>query len=115
MSLVTKQEGLLAQWGDRIKEQAQGEQTVAAYCAERGLSVSTFYAWKARLSKPGSLVVRSARSTAAFVDLGSLNESASMSRAPMSDVPMSDVPVVNACMDIRLDLGCGMTLTITRR
>ncbi len=93
-------------WRQRIKDHAGSGQSVAAYCRDHSLVVATFHWWKARLRKSaGALVVRKAPTEVPFIDLGSVNPG----------VAGNTLPVVGACVDIRLDLGLGMVLTITRR
>lgn len=89
-----------SQWRARIAEQARSGQSVAAWCQEQGIATPTFYWWKSRLAKRPSksvpLVPQVDR--APFIDLGTLPE-----------------PMAAAGLDIRLDLGNGIILTITRR
>ncbi len=95
-----------ALWRQRMKDHAGSGQSVVSYCRDHGLVVATFHWWKARLRKSSSaLVVKKALSEVPFIDLGSVN--------PMAST--HTVPVAGACVDIRLDLGLGMVLTITRR
>ena len=106
MGSTNKQANNEALWRQRIKDHAVSGQSVAAYCRERGLVVATFYWWKARLRKSASaLFVRKVATEVPFIDLGSVNS--------VADGDTS--PVAGACVDIRLDLGLGMVLTITRR
>lgn len=39
------------QWRKLIDEQAEGEATVEAFCQERGLTLSSFHAWRRRLKR----------------------------------------------------------------
>lgn len=98
----SKSESNESLWSRRIKAHADGGQSVAAYCTEQGLSVATFYWWKAKLRKSQGLVKAKGRSVVPFIDLGSIQEP-------------SLAPVARTELDIHLDLGGGMTLTITRR
>lgn len=104
-SSANKREGTAAQWRQRIVDQAGSGQSAAAFCRERGLAKATFYWWKTRLSKARSVVATRSVSEVPFIDLGSVN-----------DMPTAVPASVTApAMDIRLDLGGGMVLTITRR
>ncbi len=40
-------------WARIIREQRESGQTVAAFCAQRGIGVSSFYPWKRRLAGVG--------------------------------------------------------------
>jgi hypothetical protein len=106
MGSANKQVNNEALWRQRIKDHAGSGQSVAAYCRDRSLVVATFYWWKARLRKSASaLVVRKMPGEVPFIDLGSVNPAPALNGSP----------VPGACVDIRLDLGLGMVLTITRR
>lgn len=102
---TSKRDGTAAQWRQRIKDQAGSGQSVAAFCRARGIAQATFYWWKARHSKSRSVVVASGVCEGPFIDLGA-----------MGDLPSPEPASLAAPgMDIRLDLGGGMVLTITRR
>jgi transposase-like protein len=87
------------QWRERITQQAKSGQSIAAWCREHGIAVQTFYWWKSRLhpSKKAPAASLSTAGTAPFIDLGTLGSEPC------------------AGLQIRLDLGNGMTLSITRR
>jgi len=44
-------ESTQARWTRIVQDQASSGLTVAAFCARRGLAVSTFYPWKRRLAR----------------------------------------------------------------
>ena len=44
----------LLKWRGLIAEQGQSGQSVAAFCRERGLGPTHFFAWKKRLSQAGT-------------------------------------------------------------
>ena len=93
-----------AQWSQRIKDQASSGQSVAVFCKVRGISVTSLYWWRARLSKSSAVEVSKPRSVVPFIDLGAVRE-------PRA-VP---TPMAGSGVNVYLDLGGGMTLTITRR
>jgi transposase-like protein len=47
-------EATLLKWRGLIAEQARSGQSVAAFCRERGLGPTHFFAWKKRLSQVGA-------------------------------------------------------------
>ena len=95
------------QWSQRIKDQASSGQSVAVFCKERGLSVTSLYGWRARLGKSRAVVVAAKpRAVVPFIDLGAVREP--------SAVPMA-APMAESGVNVHLDLGGGMSLTITRR
>ena len=55
-------------WSRIIQEQRESGQTVAAFCAERGIGVSSFYPWKRRLSGSGDAAGVPASGAPAFVE-----------------------------------------------
>ena len=93
------------QWSQRIKDQASSGQSVAAFCKERGLSVASLYGWRTQLGKSSAVMVAKARSVVPFIDLGAVREP--------SPVPIA--AMAGSGVNVHLDLGGGMTLTITRR
>ncbi len=56
-----------ARWAGIVRAQAASGLTVAAFCAQRGLAVSTFYPWKRRLASAAA-APRAATSAPAFVE-----------------------------------------------
>jgi transposase-like protein len=44
----------MLKWRGLIAEQSRSGQTVAAFCRERGLGATHFFAWKKRLSQSGT-------------------------------------------------------------
>lgn len=98
-----------AQWSQLLKGFAGSELNVAQYCAQHGVSVSNFYRWRAVLGEvgvPGSRQTKrkAPASIKEFVDLGPLE------RAVPN--PVADIGVRR--IDLRLDLGAGMVLTLSR-
>lgn len=89
-----------AQWRERMARQAQSGQSVVVFCKSEGIAPQTFYWWRARLAKRDAQTARGAQVDAApFIDLGAMGEASTAA----------------AGIDIRLDLGHGITLTIARR
>ena len=91
-----------AQWSQCVKDQAASGQSVAVFCQERGLSAASLYGWRARLSKLGAVVISKPRSVVPFIDLGAVHEP-------------SQMPAAGSGVNVHVDLGGGMSLTITRR
>lgn len=98
-SATTVRDQSRAQWRERMARQAASGLSVAAFCKEQGLVTQTFYWWRARLARPDRPMRDGKRETVPFIDLGAWRETA----ASALDI------------DIRLDLGNGMVLTIARR
>lgn len=82
-----------AYWREVVERQANSGLSGAAFCKSEGIAAHTFYGWRARLrDEPAGQAVP-------FIDLGATAETAN----------------AGAGIEIRLDLGHGMTLTIARR
>ena len=81
-------------WQAPLARQAASGLTVAAFCEREGLRPASFYRWRAKLSDS----VPSTHGTAetGFIDLGTLGADASR-------------------LELRLDLGGGVLLQLTRR
>lgn len=50
---MSRTESARAKWTRIIREQRASGLTIAAFCAERGVAVSSFYPWKRRLRGAG--------------------------------------------------------------
>ena len=96
-----------AQWREVMQRFDGGFSTVEDFCAGEGVSAASFYRWRALLAQPArrrSTVsarrdmtpVRAAVAAPGFVDLGALGDSATV-------------------LELRLDLGGGIVLQLSRR
>lgn len=93
-----------ALWQERIQAQASSGKTVAGFCRDNAIAVSVFYAWKSRLNRSQDVPrVRPVTAVKSFIDLGSVKPQSAPSKA------LSD-----SALTIRLDLGSGISLSITR-
>lgn len=94
-------------WKVLMKRFDSTAMTIQEFCAREGLSPSSFRLWRARLaprSEPVSSVVRPSPKAAtpapAFVDLGLLGASSARD---------------HGALDVRIDLGGGVSLHLVRR
>lgn len=98
-----------AQWREVMQRFDGAFSTVEEFCADEGVSTTSFYRWRALLaqSRPAGhrpavparrnlAPVRAAAATPGFVDLGALGE-------------------CGAVLELRLDLGGGVVLQLSRR
>jgi hypothetical protein len=97
-STTTASQNRQAQWRERIARQAASGLSVAGFCKREGIAAQTFYWWRARLDKLDARPALHAEGVAPFIELGAMGEAARCA----------------AGLDIRLDLGHGITLTIAR-
>ena len=96
-------------WHELLRRFDAGAATVVEFCASEGLNTSSFYRWRERLQSSGAQAVAHGvqasgisvpPSGAGFIDLGDL---ADASRG------------AGGGLEVRLDLGGGLVLQITRR
>jgi len=102
-----------AQWRDLLGRFEPGTQTVAAFCAREGVCAASFHRWRARVAGQAAGASRGGRKAlatspvrhraAAFVDIGPLTPAAS-----------PEATRVPAGLLLRLDLGGGVVLQISR-
>ena len=76
-----------------------------------GTTLTSFQIWRAKLAAGGGHVADPAQ-PAAFIDLGALKNTAGVTS--MVHLPVS-AQVPTPGIDVRIDLGGGIVLTITRR
>jgi hypothetical protein len=101
-----------SRWRDRIARCSASKQSIEAFCRSEAVSTAAFYGWRARLR---SLDVDAALSQRAapspFIDLGSVNVLAASTAVPGSDVAPNHT---RTGIEVRIDLGYGVVLTIVR-
>ena len=101
-------------WWNRIARYAASKQSVEAFCRSEAVSTGSFYRWRARLRALDRDAVGSRRTvpgTSPFIDLGAVSGPAvSMAAAGSAAVP----DLRPAHIAVRIDLGCGVVLTIVR-
>lgn len=86
-----------AAWQVLVSRQAGSGESVARFCARERVSVASFYQWRARLRQDTMTAARSdeAPTPGAFVDLGEMR-------------------LGTGRMVLRLDLGGGLVVQLTR-
>ena len=90
------------QWRALLSRFSTSGLSVAAFCDREGVSTASFYGWRGLIERHNGGEVVSVPNQSAFVDLGMLS-------SPPS------APVSFAALDLRLDLGGGLTLHLVRR
>jgi hypothetical protein len=103
MDTSDKRLGNHALWQERIQAQASSGKTVAQFCRDTAIALSVFYAWKSRLNHSKDAPRVRPVTAKSFIDLGSVKLRGAPSKV-LSDSALS----------IRLDLGSGISLSITR-
>lgn len=97
MAKVRRLRRSAAQWQSLVLRQAAGEESVAQFCARERISVASFYQWRARVrgGEAGPVAGPCESTSSGFVDLG-------------------DVQLGGAGFTVRLELGGGLVLSLTR-
>ena len=103
----------VAQWGELLGRFKPETETVAEFCAREGVCAASFYRWRSRLAGQAGEVSRAGHKartapaltgrTASFVDIG-----------PLGTVSPSPTTGLSAGLLLRLDLGDGVVLQISR-
>jgi len=100
-----------AAWRSRLLRHAQSGKSIAAFCRDESVSTASFHIWRAKLAAADGHGANAMQQTA-FIDLGAIKDVVGASA--MADGPAS-APTPAAGIDVRIDLGDGVVLTITRR
>lgn len=100
-----------AAWHSRLLRHAQSGKTIAAFCRDESVSTASFHIWRSKLAAASEHAAQLDQ-RAAFIDSGTIVSTADVT--PLAHSPAS-APVAAAGTDVRIDLGGGIVLTITRR
>lgn len=101
-----------ATWRNYLGRHAASGQSIAAFCRAERISAANFYAWRARLAS--DVHDRGARpiTQLGFIDIGAVN---GVVESEATESPTALASPATSGVDIRIDLGGGIVLTITRR
>lgn len=98
-----------AAWRSRLQRHSGSGKNIAAFCRDESVSTASFHIRRAKLAAAGHAAQPA--QPAAFIDLGAIKNTGgvtSLAHSPASPAPASEI-------DLRIDLGGGIVLTITRR
>lgn len=100
-------------WRERLARHAASGQSVIAFCRSEAVAEGTFYAWRTRLlgRDADAAPTPPAIKASSFIDLGSV-KNLGVSDAPRRCDESPDVAPTG--IEVRIDLGGGVVLTITR-
>lgn len=99
-------------WRDRLSRFASCGQSIKDFCSHEAVSVWSFYYWRKTLDAASQVACSPTVSAAQpFIDLGSMP--ASRDLAAGGNKHSGEVAAI--ITDVRLDLGGGLVLQITRR
>jgi len=101
-------------WRDHIARHAKSGKTITAFCRSEGLSEGGFYAWRNRLRANTGYEALTQRPTPApFIDLGVVQSTTKTEQ--VSHVALHpNTTTATAGIEIRIDLGGGIVLTVAR-
>jgi hypothetical protein len=99
-------------WRSRLLRQAQSGKSIAAFWRDEAVSTASFHIWRSKLAAADSYAGQPAM-PAAFIDLGAIETGAAVSTTHSSAASHALVPTPG--INVRIDLGGGIVLTITRR
>jgi hypothetical protein len=102
-----------ATWRNHLARHAASGMSIAAFCRAEGISAANFYAWRARLANEVHDRIVRPMPQSGFIDIGAVNGVVESGATGHSPAPTS--PARSLGTDIRIDLGDGIVLTITRR
>ena len=122
MGKVQAQAAKAMTWRDHLTRHAASGKTIAAFCRAEDISQANFYAWRTKL-RGGATGFTVASADSAFIDLGAVSRPAADQDITYQPTPATatatSVPaphaVANSSIELRLDFGGGVVLTITRR
>ena len=111
MDMLESQMSKEATWRDHLARHAASGKSIAAFCRDEAISAGNFYAWRSKL-RDGVAERSLAPPGATFIDLGAVS-SAIPNESPGH--ALTPAPLAMSGIDIRIDLGGGVVLTIARR
>lgn len=92
---------------------AASGKSIAAFCRDEAIAQANFHMWRTKLANGTNERAAAPTSASTFIDLGAVS-SAIVSAAPEHSTPIQ-APLTMPGIDIRIDLGGGVVLTIARR
>lgn len=88
----------------------------AAFCRDEAISQANFHGWRTKLANATNEGVALPTPVSTFIDLGAVSSAIAHSGPKPSPAPEPiHVPPAMPSLDIRIDLGGGVVLTIARR
>jgi hypothetical protein len=94
-----------AAWRSRLQRHVQSGKSVAAFCKDEAVSTASFHLWRSKLAAADGRGAEPARPVD-FIDLGAIKNTVGVTPT---------APASNSGFDVRIELGGGIILTITKR
>lgn len=99
-------------WRNHLARHASSGKSVSAFCRDEAISEGNFYAWRSRLqTKNGNAPSCPPKRITPFIDLGAVKGVATTERLSGAT---SNSPAIASGIEVHIDLGGGVSLTIMR-
>jgi len=102
MSKLTSDGSKESTWRNHLARHAASGKSVANFCRDEAISESNFYAWRSRLRVTTAHTSRQQKKPVPFIDLGVVKGIS------------KNTSFANSNIEVHIDLGDGISLTITR-
>ena len=112
MGKLESQTSKEATWRNRLARHAASGKSIAAFCRDEAISQANFHVWRAKLTNGEDEHAAPPTPQSTFIDLGVVN--GAIAGAAPEHSP-AQAPLAMPGIDIRIDLGGGVVLTIARR
>lgn len=101
-----------SEWRNHVARQASSGQTIVAFCRSEAISEGCFYSWRKRLqTEANSGALTPSATPAPFIDLGMVKNADANMAMLCPDRAKQPAP---SGIEVRIDLGGGIVLTIAR-
>jgi hypothetical protein len=100
-------------WRNHLARHAASSKSISAIWRDEAISQANFHVWRTKLASDTNECAAAPTPAATFIDLGAVS-GAIVSAAPERSTPIQAPPAMPG-IDIRIDLGGGVVLTIARR
>ena len=103
-------------WRNHLARHAASGKSIAAFCRDEAISQSNFHVWRTKLANGTNERAAVPAPISTFIDLGAVSSAIVSAAAEHSLAPAPiHAPLTMPGIDIRIDLGGGVVLTIARR
>jgi len=105
------------EWRERLLRQASSGKSIAAFCRSEGVTEGTFYGWRSRLGLKASKANTTEpeiKTRLPFIELGPIKPAVKSNVSVVADKNES-AAIPLSSLELRLELGNGVVLQITRR
>lgn len=104
-----------AAWRECMARYASSDHSVKAFCQSESVSTASFYGWQSKLRMKDARLAEGENALpgpSPFIDLGPIDAAPSIHTAALNKATPTHG---RSSVEVRIDLGDGVLLTITRR